>query len=187
MSLIRRTGLMCLMSLLAQLARADFSNEISKSSAPIAEGVPEVALVRLQALLNNNLPEAEWHAVVEKLAEAQIAAKQPENTLVLLADSRVHELSWAKFWRAQAFASLHRWGEALPLYEQLANEEGSPFRTAAIFGAAEMLRALGRRDEALKKFTPLIHDKEWATRAQLRAAELYIETGDAAGARQVFY
>jgi len=172
-------------SLLAQLACADFSNEISESSSPIGEGVPEVALVRLQALLNNNLPEAEWRAVVEKLAEAQIAAKQPENALVLLADSRVRELSWAEFWRAQAFASLDRWGEALPLYEQLANEEGSRFRTAAIFGTAEMLRALGRRDEALKKFTPLIHDKEWATRARLRAAELYIETGDATGARRL--
>src|SRR6185437_15731422 len=185
MSLKRRIGLMCVMSLLAQLACADFSNEISESSAPIGEGVPEVALVRLQALLNNNLPEAEWRAVVEKLAEAQIAAKQPENALVLLADSRVRELSWAKFWRAQAFASLDRWGEALPLYEQLANEEGSRFRTAAIFGTAEMLRALGRRDVALKKFTPLIHDKEWATRARLRAAELYIETGDATGARRL--
>lgn len=75
MSLKRRIGLMCLMSLLAQLARAEFSNEIFEASAPIAEGVPEVALVRLQALLNNNLPEAEWRAVVEKLAEAQIAAK----------------------------------------------------------------------------------------------------------------
>jgi len=60
------------MSLFAQLARADFSNEISDASRPVAEGVPEVALVRLQALLNNNLPEAEWRAVVEKLAEAQI-------------------------------------------------------------------------------------------------------------------
>jgi len=173
------------MSLLAQLARADLSNEFSEASAPIAEGVPEIALVRLQALLDNNLPEAEWRAVVEKLAEAQIAAKQPEHTLVLLADSRLRELPWAKFWRAQAFASLHRWSEALPLYEQLANEEGSPSRGAAIFGAAEMLRALGRRDEALKKFMLLIHDKEWATRTQLRAAELYIETGDAAGARRL--
>ena len=173
------------MCLLAPLARADFSNELSESSAPIGEGVPEVAVVRLQGLLNNNLPESEWRAVVEKLAEAQIAAKHPENALVLLADSRVRELSWAKFWRAQAFASLDRWGEALPLYEQLANEQGSRFRTAAIFGTAEMLRALGRRDEALKKFMPLIHDKEWATRAQLRAAELRIETGDAAGARRL--
>jgi outer membrane protein assembly factor BamD (BamD/ComL family) len=122
---------------------------------------------------------------VEKLAEAQIAAKQPENTLVLLADIRVRELPWAKFWRAQAFANLHRWAKALPLYEQLANGDGSPFRSAATFGAAEMMRALGRRDEALKKFAPLIHNKEWATRAQLRSAELYIETGDASSARRL--
>jgi outer membrane protein assembly factor BamD (BamD/ComL family) len=176
---------MCLMSLLTQLAHADISSEIAEASAPIAEGAPEVAVVRLQALLNNSLREPEWGAVVEKLAEAQIAAKQPENTLVLLADIRVRELPWAKFWRAQAFANLHRWAKALPLYEQLANGDGSPFRSAATFGAAEMMRALGRRDEALKKFAPLIHNKEWATRAQLRSAELYIETGDASSARRL--
>src|SRR4029077_1044144 len=49
----------------------------------------------------------------------------------------------------------------------------------------EMLRALGRRDEALKKFALLTHDKEWATRTHLRAAELYIETGDAASAHRL--
>ena len=185
MSHIRRIGVMCLMSLLTQLAHADISSEMTEASAPIAEGAPEVAVVRLQALLNNSLREPEWRAVVEKLAEAQIAAKQPENTLALLADIRVRELPWAKFWRAQAFANLHRWAEALPLYEQLANGDGSPFRSAATFGAAEMMRALGKRDEALKKFAPLIHDKEWATRAQLRAAELYIETGDASSARRL--
>jgi TolA-binding protein/thioredoxin-like negative regulator of GroEL len=185
MSHIRRTGLMCLLSLLAQFAHADISSEVAEASAPIAEGVPEVAIVQLQSLLNNNLPEADWRAVVVKLAEAQVAAKQPENALVLLADSRVHELPWAKFWRAQAFASLRRWAEALPLYEQLASNEQSAFRSAATFGAAETLRALGKRDEALKTFTLLIHDKEWATRAQLRAAELYIETGDAADARRL--
>ena len=96
--------------------------------------MPEVALVRLQALLNNNLPEAEWRAVVEKLAEAQIAAKPPEDTLVLLADARVRELPWAKFWRAQAFAGLHRWGEALPLYEELADDKGSPFADRRYLG-----------------------------------------------------
>jgi TolA-binding protein len=173
------------MTLLAQFARANISSEIAEASAPIAEGVPEVALVRLQALLDNNLPEIEWRAVVEKLAEAQIAAKQPENALILLQDIRVRDLPLSKFWRAQAFADLHRWAEALPLYEQLGSDERSPFRTAAIFGAAEMLRGLGRRDEALKKFTLLTHDPEWATRAQLRAAELYIETVNTAGARRL--
>jgi tetratricopeptide (TPR) repeat protein len=176
---------MCLMSLLAQFAHADISSDITDASAPIAEGVPEVAVVRLQALLNHSLPESEWRVAMEKLAEAQIAAKQPENTLALLTDVRVRELPWAKFWRAQAFASLHRWAEALPLYEQLADDGESPFHNASIFGAAEMLRALGRHDEALKKFTLLIPDREWAPRAQLRAAELYIETGDATSARRL--
>jgi TolA-binding protein len=185
MSHIRRIGLMCLMSLLTELAHADIASEFAEASAPIAEGVPEVAVVRLQALLNNSLREPEWRAVVEKLAEAQIAAKQPENALALLADIRVRELPWAKFWRAQAFANRHRWAQALPLYEQLADSERSPFRTAATFGAAEMLRALGKHDEALKKFTLLIHDKEWGTQARLRAAELYIETGDATSARRL--
>jgi TolA-binding protein len=176
---------MCLLTLLSRLAYANMAAEFADATAPIAEGVPEVAVVRLQALLNNNLPEPERIAVVEKLAEAEIAAKQPENALALLADVRVRELPWAKFWRAQALASLLRWAEALPLYEELAASERSPFRSAATFGAGEMLRALGKHEEALKKFTLLIHDKEWGTRAQLRATELYIETGDAINARRL--
>ena len=182
---MRRAGLICLLGLVAQLVHADISSDLAEAGSPITEGVPEIALVRLQVLLNNNLSEVDRRAVVEKLAEAQIAAKQPENTLVLLEDIRVRDLPWAKFWRAQAFASLHRWADALPLYEQLAGGDQSPFRNAATFGAAEMLRALDRRDEALKKFILLIPDKDWAIQAQLRAAELYIETGDAAGARRL--
>jgi outer membrane protein assembly factor BamD (BamD/ComL family) len=178
-------GLTCLIGLIGQFAHADFSSEIADASVPLREGVPEVAVVRLQALLNNNLSEPEWRAVAEKLAEAQVVAQQPQSTLVLLADARLRELPWAKFWRAQAFAELHRWSDALPLYEELAKDADSPFCHAAIFGAAEMLRALRKRDEALKKFSLLTDNKEWATRAQLRAAELCIETADAQRARRL--
>jgi outer membrane protein assembly factor BamD (BamD/ComL family) len=185
MTLIRHIGLIGLISILAPFARADISAELTKASAPLSEGVPEVAVERLQTLLNKNLPDAEWCAVAEKLAEAQVAAKEPEDTLVLLADARVRELPWAKFWRAQAFAGLNRWADALPLYEDLAMDEASPFRGAATFGAAEMLRALGKREEALRKLTLLLHNKEWAIRAQLRAAELHIEMGDAPTAQRL--
>jgi tetratricopeptide (TPR) repeat protein len=163
---------------MALLARADVSSEITQASAPISDGVPEVAVVRLQSLLNKNLTEAEWRAVVEKLAQAQMAANEPEDTLVLLADARLRDLPWARFWRAQALATIQRWAEALPLYEGLTNET-SPFQKAAVFGSGEALRALGKRPEALRKFLVLVHDKEWGTRAQLRAAELYVEWGDA--------
>jgi len=168
----------------APLARADVSPEIAQASAPNLEGVPEVAVVRLQSLLNKNLTEAERRAVVEKLAQAQMAANEPEDTLVLLADARLRDLPWARFWRSQALATVQRWAEALPLYEELANET-SPFQKAAVFGCGETLRALGKRSEALVKFLVLVHDKEWGTRAQLRAAEMYIQLSDAPEARRL--
>ena len=185
MMLVRHVGLISLISLLAPLAHADISTELAQASAPLSEGVPEVAVVRLQALLNRNLPDAEWRAVAEKLAEAQVAAKKPEDTLLLSADARLRELPWAKFWRAQAFAGLNRWADALPLYEELAANEASSFRGAATLGAAEMLRALGKPEDALSKLNLLFHNREWAIRAQLTAAELYIQMGDAHEAQRL--
>jgi len=182
---LTKIGLSCLLAVLAQFARADIAAEIAEASLPLTEGVPEVAVARLQTLLNKDLPDTEWRLVAEKLAEAQIAAKEPEATLVLLAGARLRELPWAKFWRAQALAGLKRWTDALPLYEDVANDRGSHFHGAAVFGTAEMLRALGKRQQALKKLNLLFHDKEWATRAQLRAAELYVELGDAPNARSL--
>ena len=111
-----RMGLIGLSIFLLQLVRADISAELAEASAPLAEGVPEVAVARLQALLNKNLPDPDWRAVIEKLVEAQVAARQPEKVLVFLADSRLRDVPWATFWRAQSYASLHRWANALPLY-----------------------------------------------------------------------
>jgi len=175
-------GLACLIGVLGPVARADISAEIAQAAVPLSEGVPEVAVVRLQSLLNENLSEPQWRAVAEKLAEAQVAANEPEATLVLLTDARLRDLPWAKFWCAQALANVHRWADALPLYEELTNDT-SPFQKAAVFGAGDALRALGKRQEALRKFIPLVHDKEFGTRARLRAAELQIELSNAHEAR----
>src|SRR6266404_6952811 len=181
----KKIGLSFLLGTLAQFARADISAEITEASAPLAQGVPEVAVARLQALLNKNLPETEWRVVAEKLAEAQVVAREPEDTLVLLADPRLRDLPWAKFWRAQALAGVSRWADALPLYEELTTDRASAFFGAAVFGTAEMLRALGKRQEALREFDLLLRDKKWGTRAQLRAAELYIEMADASHAQRL--
>jgi tetratricopeptide (TPR) repeat protein len=185
MSRIAHIGLICLMGMIAQFAHGDISTELAEAARPLTEGVPEVAMARLQALLAKNPPDAEWRAIAEKLAQAQVAAKHPEDAFVLLADPRLREFPWAKFWRAQAVASLHRWAEALPLYEELATDERSSFHQPATFGAAEMLRALGRWDEALTRLALLLHDKDWATQALFRSAELYIDKGDASNARRV--
>src|SRR5438046_4675235 len=182
---VRIIALFGLSILLSQSLRAEISPALEEATKPLREGVPEVAVVRLRSLLDDDLPDQEWRAVAEKLAEAQVAAKQPEDALVLLADSRLREVPSAKFWRAQALASLHRWAEALPLYEELAAAPNPLFRGAATFGAAEMLRALGRQDEALAKMLVLLRDKEWSIPAQLRSAELYIDKADAGKARRI--
>jgi len=53
---LRKIGLSCLLGIVAQFARADISAEIAEASAPLAQGVPEVAVAGLQALFNKNLP-----------------------------------------------------------------------------------------------------------------------------------
>jgi hypothetical protein len=47
-------GLICLVAVIIPVARADFSAEIAEAGTPLSEGVPEVAVVRLQSLLNKN-------------------------------------------------------------------------------------------------------------------------------------
>jgi TolA-binding protein len=185
MSRIGCVGLISLSLLLPQFVSAEISAQLAEATNPLADGVPEVAVARLQALLNQNLRDEQWRAVAEKLAETLIAAKQPAEALSLLADLRLQEIPSTNFWRAQALASLHRWAEALPLYEKAAADEGSRFHGDGIFGAGEMLRALGRRDEALQKFLVLFRDKQWGTQARLRLAELYVEKNEAVNARRV--
>src|SRR5512146_927017 len=99
MSQPRHMILIYLIAVLVPIARADVAAEIAQASAPMSQGVPEVAVVRLQSLLNENLTETEWRTVAEKLAEAEIAANQPQDALVFLADIRLHDLPWAKFWQ----------------------------------------------------------------------------------------
>src|SRR6266496_909550 len=60
MSRIGHIGLIGLSIFLLQPMRADSSAELAEASAPLAEGVPEVAVARLRALLSKNLPDPEW-------------------------------------------------------------------------------------------------------------------------------
>jgi len=169
----------------ASLARADISGQLAEAARPLAEGVPEVSVVRLEGLLKQNLAESDWRAVAEKLLEAMVAANQTADAFKLLADPRLRQSPSANFWRAQLLASSHREAEALALYRQIAADRNSNLGSDALLGAAEMLRALGRTDEALQSFSELFHDPKWTVRAQLRAAELYLDKSDAVEARRL--
>jgi TolA-binding protein len=163
--------------------RADV--DIEHAAQSIADGVPQVAVVRLRQLLAGDLPAGERRLATAKLGEALVAAEQPEEALKLLEDPQLHDLPESRFFHAQALAALSRWAEALPLYQQMAADAASPFRAPALFGQAEALRALGRVNEALQTLTLLRRDPPWSVRAQLRSVELLLAKQDAAGATRL--
>lgn len=177
-------AIFALIFILADLARADFP-ELRNAIQPMEEGVPQVAVMRLRALLGGDLTEEDRRATSAKLGEALLAAGETEEALQVLQDPALLVLPATRFWCAQALAALERWAEALPLYQQVAAAAASPFRSRAILGQAEALRALGRLDEALRVFALLFPDAQWKDRAELRSVELLLEKRDTAGARRI--
>jgi predicted negative regulator of RcsB-dependent stress response len=170
--------------LLVGSARAEIADWDS-AVRPLDEGVPQVAVMRLRNILKRALPPADQQTVLAKLGEALLASGEPEEALKVLEDPVVQDLPATLLWRAQALAALGRWNEALPLYQKVAAQNPSPFKSTALFGQAEALRALQRFDEALQLFGTLLGDPQWNDRAQLRSIELLLEKRDNAGARRI--
>jgi TolA-binding protein len=165
-------------------ARAEPTN-LETAARPMEEGVPQVAVMRLRALLSGDLAPEERRVASAKLGEALLAAGEAEEALKVLQDPALLALPGTRFCRAQAQATLERWTEALSLYQQVAAEAASPFRSRAILGQAEALRALRRPDEALQVFALLFSNPQAKDRAELRSVELLLEKQDAAGARRI--
>jgi predicted negative regulator of RcsB-dependent stress response len=175
----------CLLLVTVSIHAEELRHGLNGAAQASEEGVPEVAVTRLRALLNTAVANTEWRDVAGKLVQALVGARRPAEALHLLDDPRFGEIGSMKFWRAQALADLRRWNEALPLYEAIAADERSPLRKDAIFGAAEMLRALGRPDQALQKLAVILPEKEWSSRARLRSAELLLDKSDTDNARRL--
>lgn len=161
----------------------DVKTQIAEAARPMDEGVPEVAVFRLQKLASG-LRGPDALMAKEKLAEALVAAAQPAEALRVLADGGGPNSSMARFLRAQALTQLRRYGEALPLYESVARDQGAGQRTAAAFGVAEALRELGRKSEAISAYAAVENDARYGVPARLREAELFIDKGDVGKATQ---
>ena len=177
-------GAVCIgMIALTSPAFAERTNEIAEAARPIDEGVPEVAVYQLQKL-TARLNGVDTIKAKGKLAEALIAAQRPMEALHLLEDPVLRDSTPGKFLRAQAFAGLNRYNEALPLYREV-SQSNDPQRPAAAFGTAEMLRALDRTDEAINAYHGLENDPRFGVPARLREAELFIAKQDSGMARRL--
>ena len=166
----------------SQILAADFPALVT-AVRPMDEGVPQIAVLRLRALLGTELSPEERKAATAKLGEALLAAGQADEAWKVLQDPTLPDLPATRFSRAQTLAALGRWADALSLYKLAATETTSPFRSSAILGQAESLRALGRTDEALRILALLVSSPQWKARAELLSVELLLEKRDNAGAR----
>ena len=155
---------------------------LQNAIAPLEEGVPQVAIERLQNFLAQNPSVPDRAIVRRKLGEALVRAGRLEDALELFADPSLTIDGEATFWRAQALAGLDRWAAALSLYAQVAADEKSFLRNEAAFGQAEALRALGQTQPAMRVLKSLENVPQWSTRAKLGEAQLLLEQGDLAAA-----
>ena len=158
---------------------------LAEAARPLEQGVPQVAVMRLRKLLQSELADADRKAVAAKLGEALLAAGDPAEALKVLEDPALQDQTIVRFWRAQALASVQRWNEALPFYQQVSADRTSPVRAAALFGQAEAFRAVQRFDDALRVLAFLFNEPQWNDRAQLRSIELLLDKRDNAGARRL--
>lgn len=165
-------------------AQAEISPNLAKATRALEDGVPEVAATELQTLLKQDLAKQDRRVVVEKLAQAFVRSHQPDDALKLLDSAGLTDDAEAEFWRAQALATVARPAEALPIYQKLA-QPNSAKAPEARFGAAEMLRLLNRRDEAIQEFSLLFRDPRLSVRAQLRAIDLYLDKSDTSNAARL--
>jgi TolA-binding protein len=170
--------------LTVSMTRGELPPDFAKATRALDDGVAEVAVPILQNLVKQNLAADDRREVVERLAEALVRAKQPENAIQLLDEARLSGDTTAEFWRAQALASLNRPAEALTVYDKVAVST-SPLDAQARFGEAEMLRVLNRPDDAIAKFSLLSRDPTLGVRAELRVVDLYLDKGDTADAARL--
>src|SRR5207237_5979018 len=105
--------------------------------------------------------------------------------LQLLEEPALRDSTSGRFLRAEVLTGLNRYGEALQLYREIANDNSLPQRAAAAFGTAEMLRALNQTEEAIGTYHALENDPRFGISARLREAELFIAKRDGAMAKRV--
>jgi thioredoxin-like negative regulator of GroEL len=107
------------------------------------------------------------------LAEAYLAAGQPENALTSSEAFAAAQDPRLILLRANTLAGAGRWADALPLYRQLTTVPEPSL--AARLGEAESLHALGQTGRASELLERLVRKGNAPVAVQLRHAHLLVE------------
>jgi outer membrane protein assembly factor BamD (BamD/ComL family) len=157
---------------------------LAQARRALTEEIPQVAIAIIQSALNNpGFPANERPAARRLLAEAQLAAEDPDAALETLSVFTDSTDTAATLLRAHAYAGLDRWSEAFAIYQALNGRPGVP--SAAAVGEAESLQALGRTGEAVAVLGRLVDAGQANPAARLRYAALLVEVDRGAEARAI--
>ena len=158
---MKRRLLLFLFGLAGVWNGAAAADDLAALAAPLEEGVPEVAVVKLKARLEA-LPAdaAERSAVLELYGRALLEAGKPQEALKAVAGT-------GSMVEARALATLGRWQQALEIFEKLPETE------ATLLARSTCLTELGRLSDAIA----LLENAARPTaRLQLRLSELYLQS-----------
>ena len=136
------------------------------------EGIPQVAIQKLNECLASKLEAPDRVAVIFQLARAEFAAGRAEETLKTLQQIPAPLNDDATFLKARALTSTGRLTDALPLYHALAARSGASLDYK--LAEAECLHATGRTAESIQLLEPLAADTNAPAILKLRLADFYI-------------
>jgi TolA-binding protein len=159
--------------LLVTGAFADEPALLASARRALAESAPQIAIQKLDTFLGSrSLSQAERESAISLLAEAQLAAGQPDEALTAIAPLGDGNPK-ARLLKASALATAGRWIEALALFQAAGREPNAP--PTARLGEAECLEALLRVPEAAAILEEVLREAPTNTTVHLRLVGLYIE------------
>lgn len=153
---------------------------LAEARRALAEGIAPVAIEKLAALrAQGELAAGDRQAATLVLCEALLAAGRAAEGLREI-ESIAGGDATARLLKAHLLAQVGRWGDALPIYEELARSGTPP--PAAELGRVESCQALGRTAEAIEVLRGFVRKNPGNATAQLRLAGLLAESGQAGAA-----
>lgn len=163
----RHFSVVLILTLAAGSAWGGASDLLTDASAALNEGVPQVAIVKLQQQLADasKLEPGDRRLVKARLAEAFLVAGRATDALGLIHDPDLKE----PMLEARIDAATGRWKEALAIYSAPA----APGQPQTVISRAECLWQLGRLSDAVTTLENA--GAEAPAAVQLRLAEFYLE------------
>ncbi len=177
-----------LVAMHSALAGQDARQRLHMGDDALASGLWEVAALHYDYCLRQpELGPEEKSRVGVRLAEAWVRQGKPKDALDLLQKSFVSGHPEAPFWQGQALVASGRLADAITVLNGTLEVADAPFRTEAVFTIENLQLALGQPDAAIVSLSGLAagSDAALAAKAKLHQAEILIDLGQAAKARDV--